>query len=947
MPDFPELSLQVTPPNETVPRNIPDVALGVALAAADRTIIQANPAFCNALGYRPDELVGMTVDDITHPEDVGRTKQTFERLINGRGTAHTYEKRYQRKDGTILWSHTTVNRIEGGGGSDRSMFIGFIDDISQQKETEEKLRATKELYQSLVDNLGVGLSLIDHNHNIQMVNPALAGMFDKSPEDFIGKSCHREFEGIEAVCLHCPGVKAMRSGQPEIVETEGVRPDNSQFRVRIKAFPFLDQKGKPAGFVELIEDLTAQYKTKLALGESEHRFQVLAETTSIGIFEVDREGRNTYSNPAWTRMTGLSLQESLGTGWTRAIPAEDREELRESWEEAKKQGISWRREHRLLHTDGDERWVQATATPVRDAEGKLLRWVGTIVDLTLHKKAMQQLAESEERFRSLFEKSGVGMNIISRSGRVITANPAFCDFIGYTQQELQSMSVRDITLPEDLERTDQMFERLNRQEGHFNYQKRFRRKDGKTVWGDVAGVLVPGGVNQEGFGIGIIQDITARKEAQARLEYLDYTDELTGLPNRKLLVDRLNHSIAKAQRRRDKVAVLLVGLDRFGKIADNFDLETAQLVLCEITQRLQAIVRDSDTLARIGDTQMVIVLENIKDPKPSGVIAQKVLQDVARPIRVRGRTFNVTVSIGISLFPDDGQDADRLLGTASLAMHISKRQGGDMFEYNVPELNARTHELLALETDLRAALEKREFVLFYQPQIELATKRVVGFEALLRWRHPQRGLVPPNDFIPLAEDTGVIVPLGEWVLQEACRQNMEWSRAGLPMVRMAVNISPRQFKRVDIPTLVRQVLEETGHPPEYLELEVTESMIMEDVDRAIGIMHTLTELGVHLAIDDFGTGYSSLSYLKRFPVRRLKVDRSFVKDVLVDPNDAAIASAVVSLAKSMDLEVVAEGIETEDQLAFFLERGCDSCQGFLFSKPLEPALAREYLGANR
>jgi EAL domain-containing protein (putative c-di-GMP-specific phosphodiesterase class I) len=299
--------------------------------------------------------------------------------------------------------------------------------------------------------------------------------------------------------------------------------------------------------------------------------------------------------------------------------------------------------------------------------------------------------------------------------------------------------------------------------------------------------------------------------------------------------------------------------------------------------------------------------------------------------------------MGISLFPDDGEDVTQLMMSADTAMNNVKRHGGDHVEYSTPHLNIRTRELLDLETDLRRALKKSEFTLHFQPQIELKTGTAVGFKALVRWRHPERGMVSPADFIPLAEETGIIVHLGKWVLEQACRQNMQWLRAGRAPLRMAVNISPRQFRRSDLPGLVRQVLRETGHPAQCLELEITESMVMEDVDEAIRIMQKIAGMGVHLAIDDFGSGYSSLHYLKRFPVKRLKIDRGFVRDIPGNANDAAIASAVTALAKAMHLEVVAEGIETEEQLAFLLNNGCEFGQGFLFGKPLDAARATEWL----
>lgn len=945
--DYSDLTLQIASAGGAEPRTILDTTIGAALADDRGRIVQANPAFCQFLGYPLHTLVGMSLDELTHADDRERTCKTFETLRLGRKTTSTYEKRYMRRDGSTVWSITTVCRLAADKADDPPLYIGFIQDITSQKNIEKKLRATRSQYQDLVENIGVGLALIDKHHRIQMVNSELARAFGRETDYFPGRSCFHEFEGRPEVCPHCPGVKTMASGQPQAVITEGVVPGGRRVRVRIKAFPVFDSDGACSGFVELIEDLSKMLKMEIALQESEDRFKALADAAPIGIFEVSTEGRNTYSNAAWERMSGLTMEESLGTGWTAAIPEEDRQEVEQSWQQAKRKEQPWQKEHRLRHRDGEMRWVQASATPVRDLNGELLRYVGTVVDLTSRKIAMQKLAESEQRFRGIYEKSAVGMNMFAQNGRIIDANPAFCAFVGYPLNTLQTMNIRQFCDPNETDRICVLPAHPDDSDGADTRERRFLHKDGTTVWGEVTEVWIPGGGDDEGFGVGIVQDITRKKEAQERLEYLTHHDELTGLPNHKLLRDRLDHAIAKARRNKVQVGVLMIGIDRFGKIIGTFDHAIGDRILCRVTERLGQLVRQADTLARMGDTEFVILLEDVEKLKTTRVVAQNILSSVAEPITVNNHAFHITASLGISLFPDDGWDADHLLRNASAAMNRAKQQGGDLFEYFIPELNVRTRELIGLEADLRKALDNQAFVLHFQPQIDLRSRHTVGFEALTRWRHPTRGLISPADFIPLAEETGLIVPLGEWILRRACRQNMAWQRAGLPPVRMAVNISPRQFRRTDLPGLVRRILDETGHPPALLELEITESMVMEDVNRAIGIMQELSDMGVHLAIDDFGSGYSSLHYLKRFPVKRLKVDRSFVKDVMTDPNDAAIAAAVVALAQSMNLEVVAEGIETEAQLAFFLGKGCQFCQGYLFSKPLEAAQAGEYLRAGK
>ncbi|PLX84014.1 MAG: hypothetical protein C0617_09310 [Desulfuromonas sp.] len=457
--------------------------------------------------------------------------------------------------------------------------------------------------------------------------------------------------------------------------------------------------------------------------------------------------------------------------------------------------------------------------------------------------------------------------------------------------------------------------------------------------------------NEDGTLKGIIEasrEITDRlqveeklSENEKRLEYLAYHDPLTDLPNRLLFQDRLGQAMAKARRSTNQVALLFLDLDRFKNINDSLGHEIGDRLLQQVARRLQECVRETDTVARLGGDEFLVVLEEFEGLCPVAAVARRILRSLEQDIPVGNYQLYVTTSIGISLFPDHGQDVESLMKCADVAMYQAKDQGRDNFKFYSPDMNARSQELLLLEGDLRRALEQEQFELYYQPQVDLETGRIVGMEALLRWHHPERGMVSPADFIPLAEETGLIVPIGQWVLQRACTQNRAWQKGGNPPLRMAVNISGRQFKKPGFVALVDRVLEETGLDPRWLELEITESIVMKDVAATIGTLNDLKGRGVHLAIDDFGTGYSSLSYLKRFPISKLKIDRSFVRDITTDPDDAAIAASVIALAQSMNLEVVAEGVETEEQKRFLQERGCAMAQGFLFSRPLPAAAAAD------
>ncbi len=428
----------------------------------------------------------------------------------------------------------------------------------------------------------------------------------------------------------------------------------------------------------------------------------------------------------------------------------------------------------------------------------------------------------------------------------------------------------------------------------------------------------------------------ALREQQSRLKYMAFHDSLTGLPNRSLFYDRIHHGLARARRSNSKVALMLLDIDRFKNINDSLGHDAGDLMLKAIATRLIEGVRDMDTVARLGGDEFVVVLEGVHDLEDVMFVANKLLATLARPIEISGHEITSTVSIGVSIFPDDGDVTDELLKHADIAMYQAKEAGKNNCQFYTKGMNATAVNYLLLENDLRRALEQNQFTLHYQPQIDLKTGDLMGVEALVRWQHPDRGLVSPAHFIPLAEETGLIVPIGEWVLREACRQQKLWLDAGKKVGKIAVNLSPRQFRQKNFPGKVETILRETQLAAEYLELEITESCAMEHAGETINQLNQLNQMGMYLAIDDFGTGYSSLAYLQRFPIQKLKIDRSFVNDIHDDMNDAAITKTIIGLAHSMQLRVVAEGVETQNQADWLRQCGCDQAQGFLYAKPMSP-----------
>jgi diguanylate cyclase (GGDEF)-like protein len=435
----------------------------------------------------------------------------------------------------------------------------------------------------------------------------------------------------------------------------------------------------------------------------------------------------------------------------------------------------------------------------------------------------------------------------------------------------------------------------------------------------------------------LVEEIAERKQAEEKIRHMAYHDPLTGLPNRALFIDRLSLALAQARRTKRTMAVMFIDLDRFKLVNDTAGHREGDGLLRSLGEELKRLVREGDTVARVGGDEFTLLLPEIARVGDAVEVAQRILDSLRQPRLLAGHEFHITPSIGISIYPSEddpagGEDAETLLTNADIGMYRAKDEGGNRYQIHTPAMNASILERLALETDLRHGLEREEFVLHYQPQVNIGTGEIVGVEALVRWQRPEGGLVPPMEFIPVAEETGLIVPLGDWVLRTACAQAKAWLDEGLPCTRIAVNLSARQFQQRDLAEKVAQVLKETGLGPCGLALEITESVAIQDVDYTVLMLRQLKEMGIQIAIDDFGTGHSALSYLRRFPIDAVKIDRSFIRDLTTSANDTEIAAAVIAMAHNLKLDVIAEGVETEEQLAFLRQRRCDEMQGFLFSR---------------
>ena len=591
-------------------------------------------------------------------------------------------------------------------------------------------------------------------------------------------------------------------------------------------------------------------------------------------------------------------------------------------------GGDFSEERQYQRRDGSLFWALVSGCaldPQRANEGSI--WV--YADITARKEAEEKLRLSA----TVLEHIADGVMVVDASGIIVTVNPAFTQITGYSEAEaLGRHSSLTRSARHDAAFYEAMWNEL-KASGFWRGEIWHQRKNGEVYleWLTISAVRDTRAVTTHY--VGVFSDITLIKESQEKLDHMAHHDPLTALPNRLLFHDRLQHALLRAARDQEQLAVLFIDLDRFKNVNDTLGHHVGDELLQKVAGQLAARLREGDTLARLGGDEFIVLLEGIDGEYGATQVAEKLMTMFDQPFTVADHELFVTCSVGISLYPDDALDLNMLIRNADVAMYQAKARGRNGYRFYAPSMTGEGVERLRLETFLRRSIEKSEIFLNYQPQVEIDTGRLVGVEALVRWNHPELGLVPPARFIPLAEDSGFINQLGKWVLDEACRQMMRWQAQGLRVPKMAVNLSVKQFERGSIAGMVADILSETGLEPQRLQLEVTESVIMNTGD-ALGFINDLHAIGVGLAIDDFGTGYSSLAYLKQLPVQTLKIDRSFIKDISTDVNDEAIAIAIIQLGKSMQLSVIAEGVETEEQAAFLLRHGCKLAQGYFYSRPV-------------
>lgn len=827
-------------------------------------------------------------------------------------------------------------------------YHGIGSDITDRVERENALAESEARFRNAFDSASIGMAIVSLEGRWQQVNPPLCQMLGYSGPELL----MRTFQDI----THPDDLEAdlgyleqlLRGEIPSYqMEKRYFHQDGHVVWVLLSVSMARASDDTPLHFVGQIQDITARKQTEGELAASRHFLAGLIDAIPVPLTVKDDNRCMVIVNEATAKFHDRPAADFLGKLDSDIYPPEWVEQLWAEDDAVADSGTPLEVEQAYRTASGASRWVIKYKRRIVSPDGR--RWlITTLIDITDRRQTEIALRQSEARFRALTELSSdfywehdENFRITEISGRVLALVGISAQaHLGKTRWEIPGIKLSEkewdahrAILHAHLPFTDFAYERIG--------------PDGEPRWLSMNGQPVFDDAGKFTGYRGVGKDVTAAKLAEARIQYLAYHDGLTTLPNRSSFSLILGQGIARARRESRQLAVLFIDLDRFKNINDTLGHDAGDAMLREVGKRLRHCVRQSDTVARLGGDEFVILLDEISAPGHVAKVARKILADIGSPLDINGQEFRVSASIGVSIFPLDGSDEQTLMKNADIAMYHAKQEGRNNCQFHSETMDTHSLERLALESSLRRALERNEFELHYQAKISLDTSRMTGMEALLRWRHPDLGMLPPAQFIPIAEETGLIVPIGYWVIRTACLQNRAWQDRGLPPMRVAVNLSARQFTDESLTRSIAAILKETGMDPVWLELEITESLIMHNVGRTMQVLTTLGNLGIRIAIDDFGTGHSSLAYLKRFPIDTLKIDRSFISDLPGDAEDKAITTAIIAMGKSLDLTVVAEGVETQDQLDCLRALGCDEFQGYYSNRPLPAAQFVALLQAER
>ena len=936
---------------------------GIAVSQmSDGKYVDANEAFLHLMGYERDEIIGRTSLELNLWVDPG-VRQKMIAALSEHSSFRGMQTRYIRKNGEIIWIlvSATVIEIEGV-----PCILSVIQDISATKAAEQRLveaanalQASEKRYRTvfLMNSDAVDICHLEDGRFID-VNDAFVACTGFERDEVIGRTA------VELGIWVNPGDRDQlleiirRDGSCRNLEVQYHTKDGtlrwgllSVSAVELDGVPCILSVTRDITEAKAAEQQLAQAQEALRLSEERYRIAFQSSQDCVNINRLD-DGTFVEVNQAFLRLTGYQRHEVIGRSSLELdiwVDPADRLKLVQA---LRQNGSCRNLEARFKNKKGELTWGMMSAS-VMELDG-VPCILSVTRDITEAKAAEERLAAatealraSEERYRATFQLSIDAININRLSdGVFVDVNEAFLHFVGFEREEVIGQTSQELNFWVDPGVRQQMVETLRRGASCRDLEARFRRKNGEIVWGQASeSILVIDGVPCI---LSVTRNISAAKAAEEQIRDLAFYDPLTHLPNRRLLMERLRQSLAASSRTNRKRALLFVDLDNFKTLNDTLGHQTGDLLLQEVAVRLAACIRETDTVARLGGDEFVVMLQDLSDvPEEAAAqaesVGEKILAAVDQPFWLSGRECLSTCSIGITVFGDKRESTDEVLQQADIAMYQAKAAGRNTMRFFAPALQAAVNARAALEEDIRQAIKASQFELYYQPQVDGAG--LVGAEALIRWNHPRRGLLLPGEFIHLAEETGLILPLGDWVLENAFAQIAVWAgRAETANLSIAVNISARQFRQPAFVDKVLAALDRTGANPQNIKLELTESMLVDNIEDVIAKMTVLKSHGLKFSLDDFGTGYSSLAYLKRLPLDQLKIDSSFVRDILADVGSCAIAQSVISLGRALGLSVIAECVETEEQRALLSRIGCHAFQGFLFSRaiPLE-AFEKQWL----
>ncbi len=922
---------------EQLPAIIFVEALDDANAHGIGTTLYISPQVEAIFGITPDEWHRRSNPwmDIVHPDDRAATVAEIART-NETGEPFRCAYRAVRPDGRIVWVESEARLVRDKDGIPR-FWQGIITDITQRKEVALALHEAEDKFRTLVEHIPAATFTIGLDGRYLYMSPQIERLLGYSAEcwdagaDFWRSILHPD----DLAAVVAEDARTDETGEPFDLEYRYIAADGRVVWVRNQTELLRGSDGEPRFWQGYLIDITERKRAEQKLRTAEDQYRTLVEHSPAVIFtsDIDLDSTPLYMSPQIEQMLGYPPDAwTSGEFWDQIIHPEDHARVTALDEVTGRTFEPFDIEFRVFASDGRLVWVRNYSVAICDANGTPQYWQGYLIDITAQKQAEEAIRLQAQ----LLEAVGQAVVATDTNRRITYWNHAAELLYGLTEAETLGHDLLDVTTPPVTR--DQAVDIMQRLtvgetwEGELLQQ----RSDGRHFPAHVTNSPV---INDSGAVIGMIGvsvDISERKQLEQQLLHQAFHDALTGLPNRNLFLDRTRHALKRSRRVDQVVAVLFLDLDNFKIVNDSLGHDIGDQLLVAIGERILACLREGDTAARLGGDEFAILLEHLATCQDAAGVASRLLDELRRPIYLDGHEMFVTPSIGIALSTSSNDLAENLLRDADVAMYTAKRNGRARYEIFEPEMGTIARERLELEHDLRRALERNQLSLHYQPVVNLCDGSLSGFEALLRWDHPSRGMVAPDAFVPVAEETGLIVPVGSWALHEACRQLRAWqdSWPRAHAISVSVNLSGRQFKELGLADEVARVLRETGLPPRCLNLEITETIMMADEAGTSAVLRELEQLGVTLAIDDFGTGYSSLGTLRHFPVETLKIDRSFVDGLGAETDDSIIVSGVVGLAHGLGLRVVAEGVETADQLARLFELGCDLGQGYYFARPL-------------